>query len=130
MLYILPLPPSRSRLDSLSVSMDPQARMASEQRHTLAKLFDDMDLRSLMTDCPADLSDDEWKPKGDVVEAILGELDSKLNNASGVPEGHPLRGLCLSVIDKVATAAIDVGQYLKHQNERRRLLAEAKKKAP
>lgn len=104
--------------------------MASEQRHTLAKLFDDMDLRSLMIDCPADLSDDEWKPKGDVVESILGELDSKLNNASGVPEGHPLRGLCLSVIDKVATAAIDVGQYLKHQNERRRLLAEAKRKAP
>lgn len=107
-----------------------QARMVAEQRHTLAKLFDDIGLRDLMVNCPADLSDDEWKPKCDVVEAILGELDSKLNDASGVPVGHAYRKLAASVIDRVATAAIDVGQSLKHPLERKKLIAQAKKLAP
>jgi hypothetical protein len=103
-----------------------QARMSAEQRHTLAKLYDDMNLGDILparsVEC---MARDEWKLKGDFIEALVGELESKLDDAHGVHRDHPHRELVIEVIDRIVKALILNGQYLRSSDIRKAMIKKA-----
>lgn len=70
-----------------------QLRQDAEQRLTLALIYDELNLSDLMVKPPPNWGNrvsELWKCKGDIIEAMVGELSSRLDDASaqGIPHGH------------------------------------------
>jgi len=105
-------------------------RINAEQRLTLARVFDDLRLARFVRRCPpGGWNSDLWKCKGDFVEAIMGELADRLNDASnrGVPAGHPERETVKALLKTFAQAALHRGGVMKDSEERKQLTEMAKR---
>jgi len=105
-------------------------RINAEQRLTLARIFDDLRLARFVRRCPpGGWNSDLWKCKGDFVEAIMGELADRLNDASnrGVPAGHPERETVKALLKTFAQAALHRGGVMKDSEERKQLTEMAKR---
>jgi hypothetical protein len=102
-------------------------RQNAEQRLTLALLFDDFHLAQFMRVCPESWTRDTWKVKGDIVEAMIGELYTRLNDATeeGLPFGHRDRRAAFDLIKRLAQAALERGLMLISHAEQDRLRAAA-----
>lgn len=96
-------------------------RQNGEQNLTLALIFDEIGLARLLTRCPPSWSGDRWKAKGDIVEAIIGELADKLRKPDGIPSGHPRRNAAERVIRMFAQCLNTRGQAIKSEHQRRAL---------
>jgi hypothetical protein len=102
-------------------------RQNAEQRLTLALLFDDFQLAQFMRVCPESWTRDCWKAKGDIVEAMIGELYTRLHDATeeGLPFGHADRRAAFDLIKRLAQAALERGLMLISHAEQDRLRAAA-----
>ena len=96
-------------------------RQNGEQNLTLALIFDEIGIARLLTRCPLNWSSNNWKVKGDIVEAIIGELADKLRRPDGIPVGHSRRGDAERVIRMFAQCVNLRGQVIKTENQRRQL---------
>ena len=102
-------------------------RQNAEQRLTLSLPFDELKLAQFMQRCPSSWVANKWKAKGDVLEAVMGEVALRLGDASdrGVPEGHAHRAEMTRFLRMVCEAALDRGAKLKSDEERRRIERDA-----
>lgn len=102
-------------------------RSNAEQRLTLALLFDDFQLAQFMRVCPDSWTRDLWKVKGDIVEAMIGEFYTRLNDCTeeGLPFGHADRRAAFDLIKRIAQAALERGSMLISIEEQRALSAAA-----
>lgn len=105
-------------------------RIDAEQRLTLALLYDELNLSPLLRVPPQSWDNTRvglWKCKGDIIEAMIGELSEKLDDPGpdGAPHGHPLRGKITEVGQKLAEYAMLRGRQLMGSTERERIKAAA-----
>jgi hypothetical protein len=98
-------------------------RQNAEQRLTLALLFDELRIAEWMLICPESWVSEKWKAKGDILEAILGEIYMKLNVATetGFLLDPKQRETGERLIQMITAAALERGPRLKDAPERRSL---------
>lgn len=96
-------------------------RQNAEQRLTLGLLFDECHIARYLQVVPRSFTAQSWKPKCDIIEAIVGELNVRMNDASmeGLPHGHELRSAANRLISLFAQAALERGAKLKSNDERK-----------
>jgi len=122
---VLHLEISALLVDSLGAFGGPgvlsDTRQNGEQNLTLALIFDEIGIANLLTRCPSSWVSKNWKAKGDIVEAIIGELADKLRRPDGIPEGHPRRMDTKRVIRMFAQCANMRGQKIMPELKRKQL---------
>jgi len=111
---VLHLELSTLLVDSLGAFGGPgvltDSRQSGEQNLTLALIYDEIGISNLLTRCPSNWVCKNWKVKGDIVEAIIGELADKLRRSDGIPVGHARRMDTKRVIRMFAQCANLRGQ--------------------
>lgn len=95
-------------------------RQNAEQRLTLALLFDELRIAEWVVVCPDSWVSSRWKAKGDILEAILGEIYMKLNVATepGFLLDPKQREMGERLIQMITAAALERGPRLKEVAER------------
>lgn len=96
-------------------------RVNAERNLTLALLFDELHLAKLIQTCPPAWSHNHWKVKGDFIEAMIGELYTRLNDCGNgfIYDSHD-RSVASNLIKRIAQAALERGSKLisaQEQNE-------------
>lgn len=108
----------RKRACLLGVGGVSKIRINCEQRLTQALVFDELNLAELMIVSPHNWNSSMWKSKGDVLEAIIGELHD-------VPSCHPMYRQVRSVLEIVVEAIFERGQRIRSLSRRNELMAAA-----